>query len=213
MLAVVVHTNRLTDVLCCGANCARNEYQLFLEILSSNALSDWPSDMKKARDEYTALRAKFTSNPAAVEGDLKVNNPLSTAKDNTWQSYFADNDLMEVIKLDIKRTHQENEFFIKPETQSIMLNILFTWAKQNPAYGYRQGMNELLAPIILAVNRDSRPVDSTKTDTASLLLDKRFVEHDTFCIFEYAPTHQLSLWLLELLEWSDGVLTAWCNVL
>jgi hypothetical protein len=37
-----------------------------------------------------------------------------------------------------------------------MLSILFIWAKLNPIFGYRQGMNEILAPIVFIFHRDSR---------------------------------------------------------
>lgn len=37
-----------------------------------------------------------------------------------------------------------------------MLDILFCYAKENPDVGYRQGMHELLAPILFVLHAESR---------------------------------------------------------
>lgn len=39
----------------------------------------------------------------------------------------------------------------------MMLNILFIVAKRNPNTGYRQGMHELLAPIIYLLHKECIP--------------------------------------------------------
>lgn len=60
-----------------------------------------------------------------------------------------DNELKQVIKNDIDRTFQEMALFQKEEVKELMVNVLFTWAKLNPAISYRQGMNELLAVLFI----------------------------------------------------------------
>ena len=37
-----------------------------------------------------------------------------------------------------------------------MLNILFCYARENPDVSYRQGMHELLAPILFVLHSESR---------------------------------------------------------
>ncbi len=39
------------------------------------------------------------------------------------------------------------EFFVSKTTQTMLSNVLFVWAKQNPDLEYRQGMNEIVAVI------------------------------------------------------------------
>lgn len=86
---------------------------------------------------------------------------------------------------------QDNYFFKEPTTQRKLLDILFIYAKLNPDTGYRQGMHELLAPVLWVINQDVINVATVK-DTAKskegadfmlTVLDKRYIEHDTFNLF------------------------------
>ena len=88
---------------------------------------------------------------------------------------------------------QENYFFREPVTQKRLLDILFIYSKLNPDTGYRQGMHELLAPILWVVDCDAvenpRPgVESHRDeqDATQLIcdaLDPDYVEHDAFSLF------------------------------
>lgn len=65
-----------------------------------------------------------------------------------------------------------------------MTNLLFIWAKLHPNIGYRQGMHELLAPILQAVDFDSVDPSVASSDSfALLLLGSEFVEHDTWSVY------------------------------
>jgi TBC1 domain family protein 5 len=81
----------------------------------------------------------------------------------------------------------DNVYFRQPETQNMMLDILFVWCKMHPAIGYRQGMHEILAPILWVVERDA--VDAARTerkevdDTLVEILDSTYIEHDTSALF------------------------------
>lgn len=76
----------------------------------------------------------------------------------------------------------ENTYFRQPETQNLMLDILFIYTKLNPDVGYRQGMHELLAPILWVVERDSTELDDTG-QALYKVLDEAYIEHDTFTLF------------------------------
>lgn len=84
----------------------------------------------------------------------------------------------------------ENLYFRQPSTQNILLDILFVFAKLNPDVGYRQGMHEVLAPILWVVERDAVDADrysqlaDERGDEALLeMFDSRYIEHDTFTLF------------------------------
>lgn len=93
------------------------------------------------------------------------------------------------ISQDVDRCLQENLFFQEPSTKLKLTDILFIYSKLNPDVGYRQGMHELLAPILWVLDRDSvqRPVDDLTDDGFESLmldmLDPKFVEHDSFTLF------------------------------
>ena len=84
----------------------------------------------------------------------------------------------------------DNTYFRQPDTQKMLLDILFIFCKLNPDVGYRQGMHEVLAPILWVVERDAvdpkeAGVDN-RTQHKDLLLDmcnSHFIEHDTFTLF------------------------------
>lgn len=46
-------------------------------------------------------------------------------------------------------------YFADPYVRKILKTVLFIWAVENPDIGYRQGMHELLAVILLVCERDS----------------------------------------------------------
>ena len=71
-----------------------------------------------------------------------------------------------------------------------MLDILFIYTKLNPDLGYRQGMHELLAPVLWVVALDAIDKSSLNEfepsdDIKALLhvLDSDYIEHDAFTLF------------------------------
>ena len=94
--------------------------------------------------------------------DLKIHNPLSTEQSSVWTERFADHELAQTIRHDLLRTHAEISLFTRPRTQALMFNVLFAWAKEEGTEDkgrYRQGMNELLAPIVLVLTREAQTRD------------------------------------------------------
>src|SRR5271156_1837928 len=92
---------------------------------------------------------------------------------------------------DVERCMQDNHFFREPAIQRKLLDILFIYSKLNPDTGYRQGMHELLAPLLWVVYCDAiEPPTGLPTildESAKALmvntLDAEFVEHDSFNLF------------------------------
>lgn len=89
---------------------------------------------------------------------------------------------------DVDRCMPDNIYFRQPGTQVMMLDILFVFCKLNPDVGYRQGMHELLAPILWVTEKDavsSKATDDSPKDDKLLchVLDSDFIEHDSFTLF------------------------------
>jgi TBC1 domain family protein 5 len=84
----------------------------------------------------------------------------------------------------------EEPYFRQPNTQRIMLDVLFVFCKINQDVGYRQGMHELLAPILWVVEQDAldprHSSDLRSGSVADLLieqtLDLAYIEHDAFTL-------------------------------
>jgi TBC1 domain family protein 5 len=81
----------------------------------------------------------------------------------------------------------DNVYFRQPATQNMMLDILFVWCKMHPDIGYRQGMHEILAPLLWVVERDAIDVGHEKAGvmdhTLADMLNSEYVEHDTHMLF------------------------------
>lgn len=89
----------------------------------------------------------------------------------------------------------ENLYFREPATQSILLDILFIYSKLNPDVGYRQGMHEVLAPILWVISRDSLDLGASNEARKEQIpehpdrtlirdcFDGRFTEYDAFTLF------------------------------
>ncbi|KAJ5338133.1 hypothetical protein N7452_004861 [Penicillium brevicompactum] len=153
--------------------------------------NEWAPKLDESRDAYRALRdhfLKYIEHPDDLESTV---DPLADDEQSPWQTLRNDEALRAEILQDVDRCLQENFFFHEPDTKSKLTDVLFVYSKLNPDVGYRQGMHELLAPILWAVDRDSintksGEIDATQEHRDGLmlkLLDPRFVEHDSFTLF------------------------------
>lgn len=97
----------------------------------------------------------------------------------------------------------------------MILDIIFIFCKLNPDVGgYRQGMHELLAPIVYVVEQDAIDPAAAVTQSSTELmmvemLDASFVEHDSFSLFAKVMDHAKGFYEInETPEAGAGVTTA-----
>lgn len=101
-----------------------------------------------------------------------------------------DEEIRAEIFQDVERCMPEEPYFRRPETQTMLLDILFIFTKINQDVGYRQGMHELLAPILWVVEQDAinsrnESEQGSVSEADSLLkqvLDPAYIEHDAFTL-------------------------------
>ncbi|KAK5103991.1 hypothetical protein LTR16_006860, partial [Cryomyces antarcticus] len=119
-------------------------------------------------------------------------DPLSESDESPWVALRKDETLRAEIFQDVERCMPDNFYFRQPTTQTMLLDILFIFCKLNLDVGYRQGMHEVLAPILWVVERDAIEPESlvatsrTGPQGSTLLpevFDARYIEHDTFTLF------------------------------
>jgi TBC1 domain family protein 5 len=85
----------------------------------------------------------------------------------------------------------EEPFFREATAQRMLLDMLFIYCKMNQDTSYRQGMHELLAPILWVIEHDA--IDPKELPSGPELvgidpimvgtLDSNFIEHDAFSLF------------------------------
>lgn len=65
--------------------------------------------------------------------------------------------MIDTIRADLERLFPTGcgDHFLAPARQELLLNVLSLWADLHPATGYRQGMHEVLAPLVLALEKEA----------------------------------------------------------
>ncbi|KAB0356856.1 hypothetical protein FD754_001012 [Muntiacus muntjak] len=143
-------------------------WKLFLCVLPQDK-SQWISKVKELRAWYSSVKEIHITNPRKVVGqqDLMINNPLSQD---------------EGVKF------PEMQFFQQESVRKILTDVLFCYARENEQLLYKQGMHELLAPIVFTLHCDhqaflhasesAQPSEEMKT-----LLNPEYLEHDAYAMF------------------------------
>ncbi|KAI5698781.1 hypothetical protein M8J75_011999 [Diaphorina citri] len=152
---------------------------------TQSCVEEWSARITENRSAYEELKQSLALDPTLS----RVDNPLSQNTESVWYKHFCDTELKTVIRQDVIRTFPGLDFFRNNEhIQDIMVAILFCYARKYPHMCYRQGMHEILAPIIFVLHCDHQallhalevsPVD----DHLMVILNDKYLEHDAFTIF------------------------------
>ncbi|TKW11289.2 hypothetical protein SEVIR_6G220800v4 [Setaria viridis] len=122
--------------------------------------------------------------------NLVVDNPLSQNPDSSWGRFFRGAELEKTVDQDLSRLYPEDgSYFQTPTCQAMLRRILLMWCLQHPECGYRQGMHELLAPLVYVLQ-----VDIDKLSQVRKLHEDCFNDDfdgvpfpDTDMVFSYKP--------------------------
>uniref|UniRef100_A0A182KG19 Rab-GAP TBC domain-containing protein n=1 Tax=Anopheles christyi TaxID=43041 RepID=A0A182KG19_9DIPT len=161
---------------------------VFLGVLEAAGTDSWPQQRSVARAHYRRLKEQFVQNPHEQTTDVR-DDPLSQSKQSLWNQHFCDQELCAVIKQDVVRTFPGVDFFRKPAIQELMTNILFCYARQYPAMCYRQGMHEILAPLIFVIHSDQQALAHIQELHPDIdrnlltILDPQYLEEDSYALF------------------------------
>ncbi|XP_013184631.2 TBC1 domain family member 5 [Amyelois transitella] len=140
---------------------------------------DIVSSVRTHRNFYNDLKSKLSMDPRAVIGD----DPLSQNDESVWKQHFCDNELKALILQDVVRTFPDELYFREKEVQDIMVEVLFFWARSHSHVGYRQGMHEILAPLLLELYLDRKFAPNNLSDTLKYVLQEEYLEHDSYMLF------------------------------
>jgi len=128
-------------------------WKIYLGVLSP-ARETWKSDVASSRAQFRQIQLKYGKKDSkSFNGD-----PLGTSEtcpDDSWRMKFKDEELRSLIRQDVDRTIPEVAFFQSNKIRNLMCDLLFLYAKVDPRIGYKQGMHEILAPIIFTLHCDA----------------------------------------------------------
>ncbi|XP_075443021.1 TBC1 domain family member 5 isoform X2 [Ascaphus truei] len=164
-------------------------WKLFLNVLPQDR-SQWISKAAELRTWYKKIKEIHITNPrkAAGQQDLMINNPLSQDEGSLWNKFFQDKELRAMIEQDVKRTFPEMQFFQQEDVRDILTDILFCYARENEQLLYKQGMHELLAPIVFILHCDHQAFSHASeaahpSEEMKALLNPAYLEHDAYAMF------------------------------
>ncbi|GAW11211.1 hypothetical protein ANO14919_005530 [Xylariales sp. No.14919] len=171
----------------CKAGCRSVCWKAFL--LDQTHRTNWAHVLLESRSSYASLREHFLKYIKHPEYLTAGNSdPLAEDANSPWNTYRQDEIMRAEILQDVQRLPDE-PFYHQPHIQTLIMDVLFIYCKLNPDVGgYRQGMHELLAPIVYVIERDAiDPADVGSLAPGDLtmveMLDASFVEHDSFALF------------------------------
>ncbi|RAL58521.1 hypothetical protein DID88_004025 [Monilinia fructigena] len=124
-------------------------------LFQNTEVTTWARGLEDSRSAYTSLREhflRFIEHPHELGSSL---DPLDDDKHSPWNTLRKDEEIRAEIFQDIERCMPDEPYFRQTDTQRFMLDVLFIFCKINQDVGYRQGMHEILAPILWVVEQDS----------------------------------------------------------
>ncbi|XP_077159143.1 TBC1 domain family member 5 isoform X3 [Paroedura picta] len=117
-----------------------------------------------------------------------INNPLSQDEGSLWNKFFQDKELRGMIEQDVTRTFPEMQYFQQENVRKILTDVLFCYARENEQLLYKQGMHELLAPIVFILHCDHQAFLHANeavqpSEEMKVLLNPEYLEHDAYAMF------------------------------
>ncbi|KAI1818741.1 rab-GTPase-TBC domain-containing protein, partial [Poronia punctata] len=172
----------------CITGCRSVCWKAFI-LSNTSDTTNWTHVLLESRSTYASLRdhfLKYIEHPEYLTAGNS--DPLADDPNSPWNTYRQDEILRAEILQDVQRLPDE-PFYHRPHIQTLITDVLFIYCKLNPDVGgYRQGMHELLAPIVYVVDQDAiNPADAAPPASEDLMmvemLDASFIEHDSFALF------------------------------
>ncbi|XP_022729921.1 uncharacterized protein LOC111284993 isoform X2 [Durio zibethinus] len=174
------------------------QWRINLGILpfSSSSIDDLRRVTADCRRRYAGLRRRLLVDPHVPKDggsnspNLVMDNPLSQNPDSTWGRFFRNAELEKMVDQDLSRLYPEHgSYFQTPGCQGMLRRILLLWCLRHPEYGYRQGMHELLAPLLYVLHVDVEHLSEVQSLYEDHFIDKfdglSFEENDVTYNFDF----------------------------
>lgn len=164
-------------------------WNIFLSALNKSP-DTWIEQRTQQRRYYREIKHKHILDPHLIQMSEEKDNPLSQSKDSIWNQHFRDTELRNLIRQDVVRTNPNVDFYRKENIQEIMIDLLFCYAREYPSICYRQGMHEILAPLIFVLHSDHQNLAHIQEETEISLdttletvLNPFYLEEDSYHLF------------------------------
>ena len=162
---------------------------LFLDIIPFNNPSQWNKIISLARESYSKLRDKY------ITKEIETFIELKRAKDSIlYDSYNTilkkeEFDLLNLIKIDVQRTYQEDEIFKLDIVKKKLVTVLYIYAKENLEAGYQQGMGDICGVFLYVLYKEFYLKSGFEKDELSSLYslihsNNVYLKYNLYLIFD-----------------------------
>ena len=162
---------------------------LFLDIIPFNNPSQWNKIISLARESYSKLRDKY------ITKEIETFIELKRAKDSIlYDSYNKKKkkeefDLLNLIKIDVQRTYQEDEIFKLDIVKKKLVTVLYIYAKENLEAGYQQGMGDICGVFLYVLYKEFYLKSGFEKDELTSIYslihsNNVYLEYDLYLIFD-----------------------------
>ncbi|KAL2503212.1 Ypt/Rab-GAP domain of gyp1p superfamily protein [Forsythia ovata] len=125
-----------------------------------------PSSPSASIDDLRRVTANSRRRYAALRRQLLVDPQISNDGNHTdsmWGRFFRNAELERMVDQDLTRLYPERgSYFQTTRCQGMLRRILLLWCLRHQEYGYRQGMHELLAPLLYVLNVDVKRLSEAR---------------------------------------------------
>lgn len=164
----------------------------FLDILPYNSPEEWKQILTDLRSDYLEYKTTFITKEIKEFILLKDEEEKGSIDYDKYQKILEESDynLLDLIKIDIKRTFQEIEIFLMEKYKRILVTVLFVFAKKNKEIGYKQGMNEIAGIFLFVLYKQYQLKNAFIKDDYSFLFyifhsNNEFIENDLYIMFSF----------------------------
>ena len=199
-------------------SCKLPEYErdfvwlFFLGIIPFKHPTSWQKILTTERAKYLTLKKKYVTKD--IEDFINLKRENNTYKYDEYKKILnkEEFDLLNLIKVDVERTYQEKDIFQKEDIKQKLAYVLYIYAKENPQYGYKQGMNDLLGVFLYVLYKNYFYEDNFCEDNLSCFYaifhsNNYFIEHDLFLVFTKFMNKGISEFFLYNTEkYQNGIL-------
>ena len=160
----------------------------FLGIIPFKNSSSWKKIISLEREKYSNLRNKYITKD--IEDFIELNRTKDSYKYDSYKEIITKEefDLLHLIKVDTDRTYQENEIFLLDIVKKKLISVLYIYAKENPKYGYKQGMGDICGVFLYVLYKEVYLKNGFEKDETTTLYsifhsNNVYLEYDLYLAF------------------------------
>ena len=160
----------------------------FLGIIPFKNSSSWKKIISLEREKYSNLKNKYITKD--IEDFIELNRAKDSFKYDSYKEIITKEefDLLHLIKVDTDRTYQENEIFLLDIVKKKLITVLYIYAKENPKYGYKQGMGDICGVFLYVLYKEFYLKNGFEKDELTSLYsvfhsNNVYLEYDLYLAF------------------------------